>query len=363
MGGAEVLVAGLSRQQRAAGHDVAVYCLYRGGPLAEQLQAEGFPLAVLRPGWRGRKMRELWRRFRADSPQLVHCHNATATILAAPAARLAGVSTLISTRHGLVRPPYGLSREIQFSLAVRLCGCRVAAVCEAARRNLAAAPLADPKRIFTVYNGAQPARRDPTAQALPPASGFTFLSVGRLAPPKDPALLVEALALARRQAPDLCLWIVGDGPLATDLRRLAAGLDLRDSVRFFGEQPNVGDFLAAAQAFVLCSRSEGLPVSLLEAMAAGLPSVVSAVGGLAEVVRACQAGIVVENHDPASFAEALLRCRREAQQRAAMGERARRCYQQQFTLERMAEQYQRLYLGTLLADSLPLPPPAASARP
>ncbi len=306
----------------------------------------------------------LWglrRHFRAGRFDVVHGHNLKAAILSAPAARLAGVPAVVATRHSLVAPPYFVRREIQFSLAMRLFDGAVAAVCEATRRNLAAAPLADPRRIVVVYNGAAPAPRDPTAQ-LPPREGFTFLWVGRLAPPKDPALLLEALALARREADDLFLWVIGDGVLAPGLHRLAGQLQLEPFIRFFGERRDVGNFLSAADAFVLCSRSEGLPVSLLEAMSAGLPAVVSSVGGAAEAVQICDAGIAVQKHDAASFARALLECRRQAA--SAPVARIQDCYRRRFTLDCMAENYHRLYQTALGLAPPPRPaPPAASATP
>src|SRR6202049_1505719 len=121
MGGAEKLTATLCRLQRDRGHTASVHCLYRLGVIGEELQTEGFEVILHPPCSFFYLMRSLHRAFRRSSPDVVHCHNATAAILAALPARLAGVKTVIVTRHGLVKPPYQLRRELKFAVASRWC--------------------------------------------------------------------------------------------------------------------------------------------------------------------------------------------------------------------------------------------------
>jgi glycosyltransferase involved in cell wall biosynthesis len=162
-------------------------------------------------------------------------------------------------------------------------------------------------------------------------------------PPKDPATLVRAVALASREIRDLHLWIVGDGVLATEVRKLISQLNIVDRVSLLGQRDDVGTYLAAADVFVLSSLSEGVPVSLLEAMAANLPFIVSDVGGMPEIAYISGAGIVVEAQNPEALAKALVECANRYDELPKSGEAARRCYDQHFGPERWAEAYLDLY--------------------
>jgi glycosyltransferase involved in cell wall biosynthesis len=341
MGGAEKLTATLCRLQRDQGHTASVHCLYRLGVLGEELQAEGFEVVLHHPSAFFHLMRSLYKSFRRSRPDVVHCHNATAAIIAALPARLAGVKTVIVTRHGLVKPPYQLRRELKFALASHWCDW-IVGVCEGTRKNLLAAPFAARDRIIHIYNGAWPAN----IQAVPqPKKGFTLVHVGRLAPLKDHATLLQALALTRMHHPDVQLWIVGDGPLEASLRKLTDDLRLNECVTFFGEQADVSPFLLAADLFVSSSVSEGLPVSLLEAMSVGLPAVVTDVGGMGEIARLSGAVTLVPSSDPESMARTLCDAVAGRQELPKMRKLASRCYEQYFRPERMLDDYMSLYTG------------------
>jgi glycosyltransferase involved in cell wall biosynthesis len=339
MGGAEKLTATLCRLQRDKGHTASVHCLYRLGVLGEALQAEGFEVILHHPSSFLQLVRGLYRSFRRSRPDVVHCHNATAAIIAALPARLAGVRTVIVTRHGLVKPPYQIRRELKFALASRWCDW-IVGVCEGTRTNLRAAPFAARDKIIHIYNGACP----PDVRAIPRTKkGFTLLYVGRLAPLKDHATLLRAVALTRPHHPDVQLWIVGDGPLELSLRTLTQELGLSNCVTFFGEQTDVSPFMLAADLFVSSSVTEGLPVSLLEAMSVGLPAVVTDVGGMGEIARLSGAVTLVPSSDPQGMASALSGAIARRQELPKMGQLASFCYEQHFRPERMLDDYMTLY--------------------
>jgi glycosyltransferase involved in cell wall biosynthesis len=339
MGGAEKLTATLCRLQRDLGHTASVHCLYRLGVLGEELRAEGFEVILHHPRSFFPLMRSLYRAFRRSRPDVVHCHNATAAIFAVLPARLASVKTVIVTRHGLVKPPYQLRRELKFALASRWCDW-IVGVCESTRTNLQAAPFAARERIIHIYNGAWPA----DIRAIPrPKNGFTLLYVGRLAPLKDHATLLRAVAITRTHHPDVQLWIVGDGPQEFSLRKLTDELGLNECVTFFGEQADVSPFLLAADLFVSSSVTEGLPVSLLEAMSVGLPAVVTDVGGMGEIARLSGAVTIVPSSDPEGMARALCDAVLRRQELPKIGQLASHCYQKYFRPERMLADYMGLY--------------------
>ncbi|MBV9670300.1 MAG: glycosyltransferase, partial [Acidobacteriales bacterium] len=177
--------------------------------------------------------------------------------------------------------------------------------------------------------------------------GTRFISVGRMVWEKDYPTLIHAFALARASDPNLELWLVGDGPERPKIEAAIREHALAHLVTLLGLRKNVGFYLKQSDAFVLSSVSEGLPISQLEAMAAGLPAIVTAVGGMPKVVRDADAGIIVPPSDPQALAQALLTMSRETNDRQRMASNARRAFLDHFTIERMAQQYQQLYASLL----------------
>jgi glycosyltransferase involved in cell wall biosynthesis len=345
IGGAEMVVAALCRSHAAMGHTVEVHCLETAGPLAAELQQDNVPVQVHATSSAARSAWKLLRAFRASRPDIVHCHNKAATICGSAAARLAGARVVLSTRHGMGPLPFRLRAELKFWIAAGLFCDRVVAVCDAARRNLASGVRAAGPKVVTIRNGA-PAPRVNGDDAIA-KRGFTLVSVGRLAREKDVGTLLRAVAVARAVVPDLGLWIVGDGREATALRQLCAELGLSSVVRFCGERRDVGNWLRAADVFVLSSTTEGLPISMLEAMAAGLPAIVTEVGALPELISLSGAGMTVPARNVHSLARAIVDFARRRHELATLGERAAACYRANFTIDRMANEYLALYRACL----------------
>jgi glycosyltransferase involved in cell wall biosynthesis len=337
MGGAEKVTAMLCRLQQEQGHSCSVECLYAVGVLGEQLRASGITVNVHGPGGFLGLTASLYREFRRCTPDIVHLHNPTAAIVGALPARLSGVKSVIATRHGLVRKGT-VRREVKFSLASRLCDW-VVGVSEETSNSLRHAPLAAQDRIVTVFNGTTAIGPDATPL---PKQGPTLLHVGRLHPAKDQATLLRAFALAQRKVPDLKLWIVGDGVLRGALEILAGELRLGDSVVFFGEQHDVAPFFLTADLFVMSSVTEGLPIVLLEAMSVGLPSIVTHVGGMAEIAR-MGAAVAVPPSDEAALADAIGRNIADQDCRRSIGSSAATIYSQHFKPEIMFAEYMMLY--------------------
>jgi glycosyltransferase involved in cell wall biosynthesis len=340
VGGAEVLVATLCRLQRAAGDDVAVHCLSQIGPVAKQLEHDGVTVHVHAGLSNWRQVGSLFRAFRQSRRQVIHCHNVAATIFGAFAGRLAGAEAIISTRHGSISP-VGKRRWLS-GVAARICDFTVA-VGEPTHRVLASEWGSAPDKVVTIRNGAFPARLEPGSAIGAGKMGFTAITVARLKPPKDPATLLRAIALASVEVPDLHLWVVGDGILMPELRTLASELGVAKRTSFLGEREDVGTLLSAADVFVLSSMSEGVPVSLIEAMAAKLPFIVTNVGGMPEIAQMSGAGIVVEAGDAQTMARALVQYANKRNELPKLGEAANQCYEQHFRPESWAGAYLELY--------------------
>lgn len=341
MGGAEVLVGQLARIQRAEGHEVSVCCYTKVGVIGESLRADGFEVWV--PG-EAHPLKTMWRyfqRFRKIRPDAVHCHNPAATLHAAVGARMAGVRSIVATRHRLEPLPYNMSVELKFSLVSRFCDW-ITGISEITCVNARNAPLARRKKIVLVYNGTAPVERVST-EALG-KTGFTAVFIGRLAPEKDLGTAIRAIGLAVQQMPELRLWIVGDGAVRPALEALAAELGLAEQVKFWGQRMDTAQFFSAADAFVMSSITEGLPMSLLQAMSLGIPAVLTDVDGGAEVVRMAGCGLLTPVGDAEAMGVAILRMASDDNLRAEFSLKARAAYEERFTLEQMNAGYMNLYL-------------------
>ncbi len=341
MGGAETLVAQLCRLQKRQGHDVSILVYSMLGSLGEKLVSEGMSVKVLGLGPMPLTMLKYLREFRRTRPDVVHCHNPAPTLQAALPARLAGVRSILSTRHSLVDPPYDVSAEKTYNRFARSCDW-IVGICEATCVNLRETPGALRDRIVRVYNGVDPVV--PVAvEARPEKRGLTLLFVGRLAAIKNLETLIRAAALASQRVAGLQLWIVGGGDERPKLEALVEELGMRAVVTFWGERLDVAGFFSAADLFCMSSTSEGLPMSLLQAMSVGVPAIVTDVGGMAEVVRFADAGKTAPVGDFEAMSGAIVRLATDEAERKRLAGNASKAYLEHFTLEAMEQTYLELY--------------------
>jgi glycosyltransferase involved in cell wall biosynthesis len=197
------------------------------------------------------------------------------------------------------------------------------------------APDADRRRRWRERHGLEP-------------EAIVLTHVGRFAPPKNHALLIEAFAQVRADAP-LYLLLVGGGELEDAVRQQVVELGLQERVRFLGVRADVPAILNASDLFVLSSRWEGNPMSVMEAMAAGLPVVSTAVGGVPELVQDGATGLLVTAGDAHALAEAIVQMGRDPMRRAVMGDAARQTALQRFDVRVMSRAYAALYQQLLHA--------------
>ena len=160
---------------------------------------------------------------------------------------------------------------------------------------------------------------------------------------KDQATLLRGFALAADSLPDVDLLMVGDGPLRSELESLTRELGIAERVRFLGIRTDIPDLMRNADAFALTSLSEAASLTLLEAMASGLPAVVTDVGGNGEIVRHEREGLLFPRGDAAGCAAALRRLFDDPAFAKRLGEAGRQRAHERYRLERTVEEYFRLY--------------------
>jgi len=290
--------------------------------------------------------------IRRERPAIVHAHSAKAGVLARIAAALCRTPVRVYTSHGWsFRAEHG-GRARFYRLVERLVGRLTTVVVCPAETELEAGVAAgscrrDRAAVIRTGVAVRPAQRRP-GRARP-----TLISVGRMKAPKDFRTLIEALALLGELEYEAVL--VGDGPDQAELASLARQRGLEPRVRFAGARDDVAEMLDAADCFVLSSRSECLPVSILEAMAAGLPVVATGVGGVPELVDDGVSGFLAPPGDASALAAALRRVLADADLRRRLGEAGRREVLGRYDLESYRRGHRELYRSLLQASRHPVP--------
>jgi glycosyltransferase involved in cell wall biosynthesis len=349
IGGAERVVLDLARVQRAEGHAVAVVTLSNpDGALAGEFRRAVTTLESVPKRARGTDITlplRLARWFRAHGTQVVHTHNELPLIYGAPGGKLAR-AVVVHSKHGIVpvsRRAHWLRRTA--ASAADLFVAVSAATADTARANRECAP----GKLRVVINGTDLSRfpaphgaRAAIRRELGiPAQARVLITIGRLVKEKNHALLVRAVGPLLRD--DRRLILVGDGPLRDELRARLKELENGHYVHLTGARQDVPSLLAGADAFVLSSDSEGLPIGLLEAWAAGLPVVSTAVGGIPAAVRSDETGLLVPPGDEGALTTALLRVFDGDEALGRMAERGRAHVLDTYSAEHMAEAYFSLY--------------------
>lgn len=337
-GGLEKLLVEFARhadRHRFALHFVS---LADPGPVAADLAALGWPVTALGlgPGIHPTAVPRLTRLFGSTGAAVVHTHNTRALLYAGPAARLAGVRRLVHSRHG---QSFGKGtrdrwlRRVGSQLADR-----VVCVSHDARR-LAMAEGIPAGRLRTVWNGIDASRFG----SADPAGPGPVVAVGRLSPEKDYPTLVRAVALVARDAPDFRLQLAGGGACEGEIRDLVRSLGVEHVISLLGPVKDIPRLMASGSMFALSSLTEGISLTILEAMAAGLPVVATAVGGNPEVVADGVTGLLVPAADPRQLADALLALWRDPARRAALGEAGRQRVHEYFDVRRTVARYELIY--------------------
>jgi len=284
-------------------------------------------------------------------PDVIHCHNMLSHIYGSIAAIVGGRIPTVLTKHGPFLPTGRIGCAAQRFFFRRT---RVVAVSEEIRDLLARWGPSGRAHVTYIPNGvavrceATPEERYAAREQLGWLPGqWIFLSVSRIVAQKGLEHLITAFARVRRLQPSARLVIVGDGPMSPELQALAASLNLSGVVSFLGQRMDVSRLLSAADTFVIPSEVEGTPMALLEAMAAGLPVIASAVGAMPVVVNDGEGGVLVPPRSPEILADAMLQMMADPPHAAKTGTAARRRVVQKFSLSSTVEMYEAVYRSAI----------------
>ncbi len=354
-GGTELNAVRLAERLDRDRFDVRVICWQNHGPLLERYAAAGIPVEYfpLRSLYSRSALRQgvrLTRFLRSEQIAIVHAHDIYSNAFAVPCGRLAGVRTIASRRwwEGFPGPAWQFVSRTAYRLADA-----VLANSTSVAARLQRIDGVPPGRIVVVPNFL-----DDSAFQRPPSHLVAALRnelrldgtapvvgiVANLLPIKDHASLLRAASTLRARWPGLRVVLVGDGPSRHSLEQLAADLSLTDNVVFAGRRPNVPNLHHLFDVSVLCSTSEGLPNSVLEAMAAARPVVATRVGAVGDAVLDGETGVLVPAADHVQLAAALETLLSDRGRATRMGETAATRARQHYSAGAALNALENLYL-------------------
>ena len=367
MGGTERVVWELATRLPRERYDVTVWLPevpgmdeFAAALAARDVRVERVPEVDSRWDWKG--MFRTWRGLRRLSPSLLHLHHVwpASDRYLVSLAEAAGVPHLVLTEH-IVGQPHSAGQRLLKRRELKRADA-VTAVCGSVVDSLVRDYGVPRERVRVVPNGADlpdeaaehPASRRVRATLGASAMKPLWVCAARLEEQKGHDVLLEALAGVRRRGLDFVVAFAGDGSRRATLERRAAELSLADHVRFLGMVEEIGPLLAAADAVLMPSRWEGLPLTLLEALARARPVVASAVGGIPEVVEDRVSGRLVPPGDVGALEEALEWLHRRSDLATALGREGAARVRERYTWDRTVASFEEVYDEVLgLASFVP----------
>ncbi|MFB3926344.1 MAG: glycosyltransferase [Syntrophales bacterium] len=356
MGGLERVVVDLARGLTRVGHRVDICCLNGRGTLAEEAEREGIMVYSLKkkPGVEWLLPVKLSKIIRRGYYDIVHTHNEAGAIYGVPAAVLSNVKNIVHTEHGK-EPSYRNKRRLCLAekCLLRMVD-RIVTVSKNLKDYMAASMNMEPDCIRVILNGIDISkfsgrdRRTQMRKSLGIANeDFVIGTISRIVPLKNHEFLLNIFKELRNHVPGIRLVIVGDGPLRDDIEKSALDKGIGRSVYFLGERRDTPELLSLFDLFMLPSFTEGVSLTLLEAMAAGVPVIASDVGGNSEVIEKGISGILIRLDNPAKWIEETVRLIRKKEERMEISSSAVQSVKKRFGVEIMIAEYEKVYQEVL----------------
>jgi glycosyltransferase involved in cell wall biosynthesis len=343
----EHFVVRLADAQRKLGHEASIVSM-KPGPLCSEAVARGVPFTVLGDGRSGKRapiLRSL-RELAGRRPDLIHVHNTT-TLHYAVLGRLVSGARVVLTDHAQVG-------RVPWSVEWYLADAVVAVSRDTAAKSLANRVVREVRVIHNGIDASPPRRtREEVRAELGMGAELAAIQVGRFVPLKAQDVVVRAVASLKQRGEAMKVIFVGDGPERANVERLAGELGLgREHVRFLGIRADVPDLLGASDIFLLPSRTEGLPLSVLEAMTHHLAIVATPVGGVPEMCTDGEDALFVPVDDPARLADTLSGLAADPALRSRLGQAALTRAARDFSFAAMTQHYMAVYRDVLSRSTL-----------
>jgi glycosyltransferase involved in cell wall biosynthesis len=355
LGGSETQAVEAAVHLTLRGH-LLCFGFLRGGPLCERLRSASiraveFPVTDFKSPKAIKQLVRLTRFFKKSNFDVVHAHDLYSNLIAVPAARMARVPRILSSQRDLGNWGWYTPFNRKILRTIQGLSTWVVANSDAVRQSLIHDDHFNPSRIQVVYNAVDVDRFRGVAgergTVLPMTQENDVLVVMvanmNISPSKGHDTLVESARTVCVECPNVRFVLVGDGALRSQIETAVKMANLADHFVFLGKRTDVPRILAACDIAVLASNAEGLPNAVLEYLAAGLPTVATAVGGIPEIIEDGISGMLVAPQRPDVLAEAILRLIRDGDLRAKLSIGGRARVEKQFTYTKLISRLEALY--------------------
>jgi len=352
VGGAERLVYDMVRHPAFAEMQPIICCLDTLGELGEKLLNDGYKVFCKgrSPGLDLTVIPWLYTIIKKENIEVIHAHQYSPLFYTVPAALLAGRKKVIYTEHGRFYPERKSWKRWIFNPLLALGVDCLVSISEATSQAMATYDHFPLRRIKVIHNGIDCSSMAPgTDKKIKrrelglKESCHLIGTAGRLNTIKNMAMMIRGLKLVLQKVPETYLVIAGQGEEREKLEILAAELEVADYVKFIGLRFDLPEIYPLFDVFLLTSFTEGISVTLLEAMASGVPSVVTDVGGNREIVLEGQTGFLVPVDADAQFAQKIVELLQGPEQAQQMGNVGRQRVHNDFSVETMLARYQQMY--------------------
>jgi glycosyltransferase involved in cell wall biosynthesis len=362
-GGAERNLYYLAPSMAKSRFRYGICCLVAKGELAREIERLGIPIWDM--GYRRRHailtILRLRRLLKERKVRVLHTHLYESGVVGRIAGWLAGVPVIVTHEHGKTVWKKWYHRWFE-RLAIHGTDLRIA-VSEDIRRLRLRDEHTPASKIVVIGNAVEPARfevnkvaRDAKRREIGFEKSLLVGTVGRLVVAKSYDFLLQIAKEVCEKRPDVRFVLVGEGPLREELVEMRDSLGLTDKVVFLGARTDISELLAAMDLYVITSRREGLPVSLIEAMMAAKPIVSTSVGGIPEALSDNEDGILVEPRSVQSFAEAIVNLINDPEKMAALGQKAKGKAIARYSAHKVLETLEQAYTSILSRKGIDLSP-------
>jgi len=361
VGGTEMQAVELARRMNPAEYDVTLACLRKEGPLLERLNGSRVKVIEFYPRggmdspsgiYQILRMAAFLRKGKFD---VIHAHDLWSDLIGVIAGKLAGAQVIISSQRDLSHDPWYRTRRSRWLRRMQRMSTVVVTNAKLIREGLVNQEGFRPEQVRVVYNGVDCERLgsapNERARLFPGSEGCRLVVlVGNMhSDVKGHRILIAAAPQVVAKFPETCFVLVGDGQRKGEFQQAARDAGVSSRFLFLGRRDDVPEILAACDLAILPSAAEGMPNAVLEYLAAGLPTVASAVGGSLEVIEDSVTGLLTPPGDPQALADALVRLLRDRDLATRLARNGRELVQRKFSFERLLVEIENLYHELLQA--------------
>lgn len=342
LAGAETMCENLCKALRNQGCDVVAVSLYtERTPITDRLENAGIKVVYLgkKKGFDFSTFVKLYQLMKKERPEVVHTHIYAARY-ALPVAAFCGIPKKIHTVHNIAQQEQAKAGKIVNKFMFKHCGVVPVALSEEVKKTVEEVYELPAEKIPVIFNGVDLSNCK-VKEEYTKKDEFKIVHIGRFMDVKNHAMILKTFALFAKQHTDAKLQLIGDGELRKDMVQLAQELGVKNSVEFAGLQSNVYPWLHDADIFILPSKFEGMPMTLIEAMGTGLPIIASAVGGVPDMLTDGESAILIKPESEQLLASLeMLYC--DESIRSVLGQKALH-RSRAFSSETMAQRYIEIY--------------------